>query len=189
MSRLLVKAVVTLAVVGLLWLPDQVQLSRFAEVYHPSGGGPEAMEALALRQHQTLGIAAPSDTNYDAAPVDQLFPPPREKAAHVEITQGPELEVAHGNIAIIAWTTNNPGGTDQHFAVAYYGTNPRGLDQAAQSPIRLNRGHPDTVFRVRVNGLKPYTTYYYSVTSMGSDGTSDREQSPVRQFTTPGPGD
>jgi hypothetical protein len=30
--------------------------------------------------------------------------------------------------------------------------------------------------------------YYYTLTSMGSDGVSDEENSPVEQFTTPGPG-
>ena len=68
----------------------------------------------------------------------------------VEITQGPALEVARDDLAIIRWTTNNPGGTDDHFAVVYYGTDPKDLSQMAKSYIRLNRGHPETVFRVRV---------------------------------------
>ena len=62
------------------------------------------------------------------------------------------------------------------------------LSQTTKSPIRLNRDHPQTIFRVRVDDLKPQTTYYYTVTSMGSDGVSDGEKSPVKQFTTPGPG-
>jgi hypothetical protein len=48
---------------------------------------------------------------------------------------------------------------------------------------------PDTIFRVRVDGLKPHSTYYYWVTSMGADGEADGVQSPVRQFTTPAPGE
>jgi Purple acid Phosphatase, N-terminal domain len=115
--------------------------------------------------------------------------PPAQRAEHVEIVQGPALELAHDDLAIIRWTTNNPGGTDDHFAVIHYGTDPTRLSQTAKSPIRLNRTHPQTIFRVRVEGLKPQTTYYYTVTSMGSDGTSDGEQSPVEQFTTPGPGE
>ena len=62
------------------------------------------------------------------------------------------------------------------------------MSQTTKSPIRLNRDHPQTIFRVRVDGLKPQTTYYYTVTSMGSDGVSDGEESPIKQFTTPGPG-
>jgi purple acid phosphatase-like protein len=119
-------------------------------------------------------------------PVAQV-PSRAERAARVEITEGPALELARDDLAIIRWTTNNPGGTDDHFAVVYYGTNPGSLSQAAQNHIRLNPAHPDTIFRVRVSGLKPQTTYYYSVTSTGSDGTSDGVQSPVTQFTTPGP--
>jgi hypothetical protein len=107
----------------------------------------------------------------------------------VKLTQGPALEVAHDDLAIIRWTTNNPGGTDDHFAVVYYGTDPTDLSQMAKSHIRLNRGHPETVFRVRMVGLKPQTTYYYKVTSTESNGKSDGVESPVNQFTTPGPGE
>jgi hypothetical protein len=51
-----------------------------------------------------------------------------------------------------------PGGSDDHWAVAHYGTDPQNLNQMAKSHIRLNQAHPDTVFRVRVLGLKPGTT-------------------------------
>ena len=37
--------------------------------------------------------------------------------------------------------------------------------------------------------LKPQTTYYYKVTSMGSGGKSDGVESAVNQFTTPAPGE
>jgi Purple acid Phosphatase, N-terminal domain len=115
--------------------------------------------------------------------------PPAERAGHVEIVHGPALEFARDDLVIIRWTTNNPGGSDDHFAVIHYGTDPTKLSETAKSQIRLNRGHPQTIFRVRVDGLKPQTTYYYTVTSMGSDGVSDGEESPVKQFTTPGPGE
>jgi hypothetical protein len=115
--------------------------------------------------------------------------PPAKRAQHVEIVQGPALEFARDDLAIIRWTTNNPGGLDDHFAVIHYGTEPTNLSETAKSHIRLNRDRPQTIFRVRVDGLKPHTTYYYTVTSMGSDGVSDGEQSPVSQFATPGPGE
>jgi len=115
--------------------------------------------------------------------------PPAKRAGHVEIVQDPALEFARDDLAIIRWTTNNPGGSDDHFAVIHYGTDPTNLSQTAKSHIRLNRDHPQTIFRARVDGLKPQTTYYYTVTSMGSDGVSDGENSPVKQFTTPGPGE
>ena len=99
------------------------------------------------------------------------------------------LAVDDSWLSIVRWTTNNPGGTDVHFAVVQYGTDPEDLSQIAKSQIRLNRGHPETIFRVRMSGLKPRTTYYYKVTSTESTGKSDGVESPVNRFTTPGPGD
>jgi Purple acid Phosphatase, N-terminal domain len=115
--------------------------------------------------------------------------PPIAKAGRVQITQGPELELASTYLTIIRWTTNNPGGSDEHFGVVHYGTDPKLLSETAKNPIRLNRGHSYTVFRVRMAALKPKTTYYYKVTSMESNGKSDGEESSVKQFTTPGPGE
>jgi hypothetical protein len=134
----------------------------------------------------SLGPAiAQNYTPYQPGPIL----PAANQAGHVEIVQGPALEFARDDLVIIRWTTNNPGGSDDHFAVIHYGTDPTTLSQTAKSHIRLNRGHPQTIFRVRVDGLKPQTTYYYTVTSMGSDGVSDGEESPIKQFTTPGPGE
>jgi hypothetical protein len=59
----------------------------------------------------------------------------------------------------------------------------------AKSRIQLNRAHTETIFRVRMPGLKPRTTYYYKVTSTESNGKSDGMESAVNQFTTPGPGE
>jgi phosphodiesterase/alkaline phosphatase D-like protein len=136
-----------------------------------------------------LAITATVGSLLSSNPTVAQVLPPAKKAARVEITQGPALEMARDDMAIIRWTTNNPGGTDVHFAVAYYGTDPKDLSQMAKSQIRVNRGHPETIFRVRVSGLKPRTTYYYRVTSEESNGTSDGVKSPVNRFTTPGPGE
>ena len=70
----------------------------------------------------------------------------------------------------------------------HYGIDPNDLNQMAKNHIRLSRSHPETVFRVRMDGLKPQTTYYYKVTSMGSDGQSDGVESSVNHFTTAAPG-
>jgi Purple acid Phosphatase, N-terminal domain len=134
-----------------------------------------------------LAIAATVGSLLSDPAVPQVLP--AKKAPNVEITQGPVLELAVDDLAIIRWTTTNPGGLDEHVGIVHYGTNPKELSQMAKSPIRLNRGHPETIFRVRVNGLRPQTTYYYTVTSMGSSGESDNVESPVNRFTTPGPGE
>ena len=109
---------------------------------------------------------------------------PAKRVAHVQIKEGPALELARNNWAIISWTSNNPGGSDDHWAVLHYGTDPHNLNQVAKSHIRLNQSHPDTVFRVRVLGLNPGTTYYYTVDSMQVTGQSDGVKSPVARFTT-----
>jgi hypothetical protein len=123
-----------------------------------------------------------------AGPTLAQILPPAAKAPSVTITQQPTLESAHDDTAIIRWATSNPGGSDEHFAVVHYGTNPNALTQTAKSHIRLNRGHAATMFRARIDGLQPQTTYYYKVTSTGGDGTSDGVESDVNQFTTPSAG-
>lgn len=114
--------------------------------------------------------------------------PPAKRAANVKVIKEPALELAHDDLAIVRWTTTNPRGDDEHFAVAHYGTNPGDLSETAKSHIRLNRNHPETIFRVRLTGLKPQTTYYYWVTSIDSNGTNDGVKSSVSRFTTPAPG-
>src|SRR5215472_8578051 len=111
--------------------------------------------------------------------------PTTNKAGRFQITQGPEIERADPDFAIIRWNSNNPGGSPEHYGMVHYGTDPTKLNQTAKSPIRLNPGHSYTVFRVRMDSLKPRTTYYYMVDSMGANGKGDRVKSTVKHFTTP----
>ena len=94
--------------------------------------------------------------------------------------------MAKEHLTIIKWTTNNPGGSAVHFGIVRYGTDPKKLSETAKSPIRLNPDHSSTVFRVRMEGLKPRITYYYTVGSMEANGTDDGTKSTVKQFTTLG---
>jgi len=82
-----------------------------------------------------------------------------------------------------------PWGVGRYYGIVHYGTDPKDLSQTAKNPIRLNQGHQYTTFRVRIEGLKPQTTYYYTVTSEESNGTSDGVKSTVSKFTTPAPGE
>lgn len=111
--------------------------------------------------------------------------PTTNKTVRVRITQGPEIERADPDFAIIRWTSNNPGGSPEHYGIVRYGTDPTKLNQRATSPIRLNPGHSYTVFRVRMDGLKPRTTYYYTVDSTEANGKGDGVKSAVNHFTTP----
>jgi hypothetical protein len=143
------------------------------------------MNRLLLKLTMTLLVTSVFCSTSGAAQVS----PSAAKAAHVRITQGPELEAANGHLAIIRWTSNNPGGSPEHYGVVHYGTNPKDLSQTAKNPIRLNPGHDYTVFRVRMDDLTPQTKYYYKVDSMEPNGKSDGVTSPVNHFTTSGSGE
>jgi hypothetical protein len=127
------------------------------------------------------GPATAQTSHYTAKDI----PPPAKRAVKVKITEGPTLELFRNNEAIIRWTSTNPGGTDEHFGFVKYGTDPDHLNLTAKSHVRLNRDHPYTVFRVRVDGLQPKSIYYYTVDSMQASGKSDGVKSPVRRFSTP----
>ena len=109
---------------------------------------------------------------------------PGDERASVQIIVEPALEWATARSAIIRWMSTTPAGPAEHFGVVHYGTDPKDLSQMAKSPIRLNMAHPNTIFRVRVEGLMPRTTYYYTVDSTGPDGTGDGVKVTVNQFTT-----
>jgi phosphodiesterase/alkaline phosphatase D-like protein len=138
------------------------------------------MNALSLR----LWIAVIAGSLLTSIPAATQVSPSTRKASRVRITEGPEMERVDPDFAIIRWTSNNPGGSPEHLAVVHYGTSPGELSQTARSPIRLNPSHPYTVFRVRMDDLKPRTKYYYKVGSMEANGKSDGVTSTVKQFTT-----
>src|SRR5437868_12965957 len=134
-----------------------------------------------------LAVTAAAGSLLCSNPIVAQILPPQKKAEHVEITKAPELESAVDDMAIVRWTTTNPRGDDEHYGVVHYGTDPEDLSQTAKGHIRLNRGHPETIFRVRLVDLKPQTTYYYKISSMGEDGESDGVEGPLSHFTTPSP--
>src|SRR2546426_4811021 len=106
-----------------------------------SNRGGLSMKRLLLKLAITPTVCPLLSSNPTAAQVL----PPAKRAERVDITKGPALELARDDFAIIRWTTNNPGGTDVHYGVVHYGTDPKDLSETAQSPIRVNRGHPETI--------------------------------------------
>src|SRR4029077_14814480 len=138
------------------------------------------MNKLLLTLVMNMLLAGPFCSVQAAAQVA----PTTKKAESVKITQGPEIEQANSYLTIVRWTTNNPGGSPEHYGVVHYGTNPKDLSQTAKSPIRLNPSHPDTVFRVRIQGLQAGTTYYYKVDSMEAHGKCGGVASEVKTFKT-----
>ena len=139
------------------------------------------MKGLVLR----LAITATVGSLLCSNPTAAQIPPPAKRAARVEITNGPDVELSKSHLTIIRWTTNNPGGSDVHYGVVHYGTDPKELSQMAKNPITLNQSHQESTFRVHMRGLEPRTTYYYTVSSMESNGKSDEAKSTVHQFSTP----
>src|SRR5260370_9042571 len=140
------------------------------------------MNTLLLKLEVTTAVICLLTSNPMAAQVSPTTP----RAARVQITKGPEIEMTKEFLTIIRWTTNNPGGSTEHYGVVHYGTDPKNLSEIAKSPIRLNPDHASTVFRVRVDNLKPGTTYYYTVGSGETNGAGDGAKTPAKQFTTPG---
>src|ERR1700730_9118218 len=110
--------------------------------------------------------------------------PGDEHAGSVQIIVGPTLESATEKSAIIRWMSTTPARPAEHFGVVHYGTHPKDLSQMSTRTTRLIMAHPNTIFRVRVDGLMPGTMYYYTVDSTGPDGTSDGVKGTVNQFTT-----
>jgi len=143
------------------------------------------MKRLILTLAMTITLTALLLASQAAAQV----PPPAKRAKHVRLVEAPQVELSMGHLTIIRWTTNNPGGSDDHYGVVQYGTDPKDLNKTAKSPIRLNQGHPHTTFRVRLDNLEPRTTYYYRVASEEGGGRKDPLKSPVGKFITPGPGE
>jgi phosphodiesterase/alkaline phosphatase D-like protein len=131
-----------------------------------------------------LGITTLTGSLLLSNPSSAQFIPSAKRDAHVRIVKGPELELARENLSIVRWTSTNPGGSPEHFAVVHYGTDPKNLSQTAKSHIRLNQNHRYTIFRVRIDDLQPKTTYYYKVDSLDPHGKSDGVISPVRKFMT-----
>src|SRR6266850_4123104 len=107
------------------------------------------------RQHMILAMIVMFGGLLYTTPVAAQVSPTTKRAAIVRITKGPEIERADSYLTIVRWESNNPGGSPVHYGIVRYGTDPRNLNQTAKSPIRLNPGHSQTIFRVRMDGLNP----------------------------------
>src|SRR5438128_9310346 len=139
-----------------------------------------SMNRLLLKLAMSMVVAS----LFYSTPAAAQVAPTTKKAGSVKITQGPEIERADPYLTIVRWTTNNTGESPEHYGVVHYGTSAKDLSQTAKSPIRLNPSHPDTVFRVRIQGLQAGTTYYYKVDSMEASGKGDGVTSEVKTFKT-----
>jgi hypothetical protein len=101
-----------------------------------------------------------------------------------QIITAPALESATQNTAIIRWTATTGRGTTVHYGIVRYGTDPAHLDQMARSPNRWSKSLPNMTYRVRIDGLTPGTTYYFTVDAAQADGVGIGLKSSVNRFTT-----
>jgi hypothetical protein len=101
-----------------------------------------------------------------------------------QVVTGPALESATHDTAIIRWTANTGRGTATRYGIVRYGTDARNLDQTARSPNRWNQNLPTMTYRVRIDGLMPGTTYYFTVDAAQADGLGMGLKSRVNRFTT-----
>jgi hypothetical protein len=113
-------------------------------------------------------------------------PPAARKVVRMQIIEGPVLESATDNSAIIRWKTNTGSSLIEH-SVVHYGTDPKDLPKKAESLNRWNRSLPYMVHRVYVMNLTPGTTYHYTVESVRGDGTPlGGRSNTTNHFTTKG---
>src|SRR5260370_7205062 len=88
----------------------------------------------------TLGGTLLCSSSIALQPDAKILPPAKE-AERVRVTEGPAIESAKRNFIIIKWTSNNPGGTYEHFRVVPSGTNPQHLMHTPQPPVSSNQNH------------------------------------------------
>lgn len=96
-----------------------------------------------------------------------------------QIVKGPDIEELGSTWAQVRWSTDTGGSS-----VVRYGTDPNHLDRKAQAPYQVDKGRPGETHRVRLEHLRPETTYYYSVYSGQGEGTGTSARSHIEQFTT-----
>ncbi len=102
----------------------------------------------------------------------------------MQIVEGPVLESATDNSAIIRWKTNTGSSLIEH-SVVYYGIDPKNLNSKAESLNRWNQNLPYMIHRVQVMKLTPGTKYYYTVESVRGDGTPlGGKSKTINHFTT-----
>ena len=99
----------------------------------------------------------------------------------LQITRTPSVPRIGDTWAVVTWMTSAGASS-----IVHYGTNANNLNLTAQAPYA--EGTSETRHRVRITGLQPNTTYYFTIDSGQGQGTGTSAASEVRQFTTRPPG-
>ncbi len=93
--------------------------------------------------------------------------PAPQAGQDIRITNGPILEEVNGNAVVIAWSTDVPSSSR-----VWYATDKNNLTHVAEAPENGSNTH-----RVRIDNLRPDTTYYFQVESAQSRGNRGQGES------------
>src|SRR5256884_536202 len=93
--------------------------------------------------------------------------PPPQPGQDIRITNGPILEEVTWNAVVIAWSTDVPSSSR-----VWYATDKNNLTHVAEAPENGSNTH-----RVRIDNLRPDTTYYFQVESAQSRGNRGQGES------------
>ncbi len=127
-----------------------------------------------------LAIAQTSDHKAPANAAGQASAMSQPTRGEVErITHGPVVEATGNSWATIAWSTDTGGSS-----VVRYGTDKNQLTNTAEAPYADDKAGKGETHRVKIEHLKPGTTYYYMVDSGQGEGTGTEAKSGIEQFTT-----
>ena len=103
----------------------------------------------------------------------------RDRAPAEKITNGPVVENVGNSWATVAWSTDTGGSS-----VVHYGTDRNRLSEMAETPYDVSKGDHGITHRVKIDHLRPGTTYFYVVDSGQGQGTGTEARSRVEEFTT-----
>jgi len=92
---------------------------------------------------------------------------PPQAGQDIRITNGPMLEEVNGNAVVIAWSTDVPSNSR-----VWYATDKNNLTHVAEAPANGSNTH-----RVRIDNLRPNTTYYFQVESSQRGGNRGQAES------------
>jgi hypothetical protein len=101
------------------------------------------------------------------------------RAPAERITNGPVVENVGNSWATVAWSTDTGGSS-----VVHYGTDRNRLTEMAEAPYDVSKGDHGITHRVKIDHLRPGTTYFYVVDSGQGQGTGTEARSRVEEFTT-----
>jgi len=105
-------------------------------------------------------------------------PKPDDKPQPVRITRQPSIEFADQHTAVIAWSSDQPSGTQ-----VKYGTAPDQLTERAEMPWG------SLTHRVELKNLQPGTQYYFIAIASEARDTGTNAQSELLSFRTPRDGE